>query len=212
MVFTIGLTGGIGSGKSTVAQMFAARGIPVIDADRIARELTAPGTSAAFEIAAAFGKGLLRGDGDLDRDALRRRVFDDPEARLRLEAILHPLIRREMLRRRDAVHDGYCILAVPLLIEGGMTDLVDRVLVVDCDEETQVARACARDGRTPEEIRAIMAAQADRARRLAQADDVLVNEGTPEELGAGVGSLDRRYRDLAGARARTGTQFGERGE
>lgn len=209
MIYTIGLTGGIGSGKSTVARLFAARGVPIIDADAVAHELTLPDTPATREIAEKLGSDLLQSDGSLDRAKLRGRAFADPVVRDKLESVLHPLIRAEMLRQRDVATGEYCVLVVPLLVEKGWGALVDRALVVDCSEETQVARCIARDGRAGGEIRAVMAAQVSRAERLAAADDVIVNEDGPEALEAAVDALDRQYRAFSRA---TGLSRGEYGE
>lgn len=196
----IGLTGGIGSGKSVVAERFAALGIPVIDADVLARELVAPGQPALSEILEAFGTEFLKADGTLDRAALRAHVFSHPTARTRLEAILHPAIRAEMLRRLQALSAPYCILVIPLLIETGQSNLVDRILLVDVDPSIQHQRIAHRDGLTESEIDAILAAQADRQARLDAADDVIDNSGEPGELDAQVGDLHARYLTLADAR------------
>jgi dephospho-CoA kinase len=193
----IGLTGGIASGKSAVADLFAARGVPVLDTDLIARDVVAPGEPALAEIAAAFGAGVLNPDGSLDRRALRERVFADPGERRRLEAILHPRILEELERRSAAAGGPYQVLVIPLLVEGSGKTRLDRVLVVDCAEEVQLARLLARDGGTEAGARAILAAQASRERRLAAADDVIVNDGPREALTTAVGQLDARYRRLA---------------
>lgn len=190
----IGLTGGIGSGKSTVADLFAAQGIVVVDTDVIAHALTAPSGEALPEIVAAFGDAVLSPQGALDRGAMRRRVFADPAARKHLEAILHPRIRREAERCCAQAQSAYVLLVVPLLIESGdYRQRVDRVLVVDCAETTQIARVSARSGLSSEEVRAIMATQVSRAERLAAADDVIINEGGLGELGAQVMALHARY-------------------
>jgi dephospho-CoA kinase len=200
--FVVGLTGGIGSGKSAAADRFAALGAVIVDTDAIAHELTVPGGTAIDPLRAAFGAGILTTGGALDRAAMRTRVFADPAARSRLEAILHPLIRAESEARirRAATNDfrSYVVLVVPLLAEsGGYRDRVDRVLVVDCPEETQVARVMARNGLAREEVAAIMAAQAGRARRLSIADDVIDNSGSPEALRAAVALLHERYLSAA---------------
>ncbi|HEX7045630.1 MAG TPA: dephospho-CoA kinase [Burkholderiales bacterium] len=195
----IGLTGGIGSGKSTVAELFARRGVPVVDTDVIAREVVAPGQPAIAEIERAFGREVLDAAGRLDRAALRRRVFDDPAARARLEAILHPRIRAEVERRLAALEAPYCLVVVPLLVETNFVDLIDRVLVVDADEALQIARTSTRDAVTPEAVERVMAAQASRAERLARADDVIRNDGTLSELEREVERLHARYLALAAA-------------
>lgn len=194
----VGLTGGIGSGKSTVADMFAALDVPVIDADEIAREVVAPGRPALAEIVREFGDGVQTAGGGLDRGALRELVFPEPARRARLEAILHPRIRGEMQRRLHAVRAPYCILCIPLLLEAGQLDMVDRVLVVDLPREEQIRRTRARDGVARETVEAILDAQADRTRRQQAADDVIDNSGPLEALHEQVESLHRRYLQAAG--------------
>lgn len=197
-MFTIGLTGGIGSGKSTVAQYFAAHGVPVIDTDVIARELTMQDGTALTAIRTAFGAGVMHEDGTLDRAALRRRVFADPAARRRLEAILHPPIRQAVEAALAQLHAPYAMVVIPLLVEtGGYKDLLDRILVVDCPEDMQITRVMARSGLARREVEAILAAQAGRAERLAQADDVILNTASPEALQIEVEALHRRYQALA---------------
>jgi dephospho-CoA kinase len=199
-MFTVGLTGGIGSGKSTVADCFAAHGVPVIDTDVIARELTAPGGTALDAIRAVFGATVMQADGTLDRAALRRRVFADSAARRRLEAILHPRIRQRVGQRLATLTAPYALVVIPLLVEtGGYRDVLDRVLVVDCPEDVQVARVMARSGLTHDEIKAILAAQAGRAERLAVADDIIVNTAGLEALRGEVAALHQRYLALAAA-------------
>ncbi len=192
--FVVGLTGGIGSGKSTVAELFAARGASIVDADAIAHELTAPGGAAIGAIRARFGDGVLRADGALDRDAMRARAFDDPQAREALEAILHPMIRDESERRIATAPGPYVMHVVPLLVESGArAGRFDRVLVVDCPVPVQVARVRRRSGLSPERIESILAAQASREERLAAADDVIDNGGDADALPAQVDALHRRY-------------------
>lgn len=204
----IGLTGGIGSGKTRVANMFAARGAALIDTDLLAHEITAPGGAAIPALVDAFGPACLRPDGAMDRDAMRARVFSDPSAKLTLEAITHPLIRALTEARaaeiRAAGQHPYLIYIVPLLVESGTwRHRVGRVLVVDCREDTQIARVMARNGFTREQVEAIMRKQATRAARLAAADDVIDNDGPPEALDAQVERLDTLYRCLRdGAAAR----------
>jgi dephospho-CoA kinase len=193
----IGLTGGIGSGKSTIAALFAAHSVPVIDADVIARQITLPGTSAAARILRTFGPEVTDSNGGIDRQRLAQRVFSDHKERARLEAILHPLIRAEMQRQQEALDAPYCLLVIPLLFEAGQRDLVDRVLVADVDEGTQIARVMARDGRSEAEVRAILATQADRALRLKLADDCITNSGDLAGLKAEVESLHRKYLALS---------------
>lgn len=197
----IGLTGGIGSGKSAVADRFAALGAAVTDTDRIAHELTAPGAAGTGAIRAAFGSGVFAPDGALDRAALRRVVFADVGQRARLESLLHPLIGAAARSEIAGWRSPYGLLVVPLLLErGGLRALVDRVLVVDCTEEQQRERVMARSGLTAAEAQAIMAAQATRGARLAIADDVVDNSGPLDGLAAQVAALDRHYRALAADR------------
>lgn len=198
MPYCVGLTGGIGSGKTTAAELFAALGAAVVDTDAIARELTAAGGAAIAEIRAAFGSEFIVPEGGLDRAKMRHLVFADAAARKKLEAILHPRIR-ELARARIAASSApYVIVVVPLLLEtGAYCDLVRRVLVVDCSEQRQLERAVRRGGLTEEEVRAIIAAQLPRAARLARADDVLDNEGGLEALRRQVARLHERYLGLA---------------
>lgn len=194
----VGLTGGIASGKSTAADLFAASGATVLDADRIAREVVEPGTHGLAALVNALGGGIVDREGRLDRAELRRRLFSDPETRREVEAILHPLIISEMQRQGDrATAAPYQVFVIPLLVEAGLEHIVDRVLVVDCPEEVQVARLVARDGATREEALRALAAQAPRERRLAAADDVIDNGGPAADLPAQVAPLDRKYRALA---------------
>lgn len=197
-MYIVSLTGGIGSGKSTVADLFVARGAALVDTDAIAHELTAPGGAAMSALRARFGDVIVRSDGGLDRAAMRRRVFADAEAKAALEGILHPLIRAESDRRCALAQAPYVILAVPLLVESGTYRArCDRVLVVDCAPETQVARVMARSGLSEAEVRAIIAAQATREARLAAADDVVDNGGHAEALVPQVDALHRAYLDAA---------------
>ncbi len=189
----IGLTGGIGSGKSTVAELFAARGVPVIDADVIAREIVAPGQPALAEIVAAFGADMLRENGELDRARLRERVFGDSAQRKRLEALLHPRIRQEMQERVAMQTAPYVLLVIPLLFESGQRDLVDRVLLVDVPVALQRARVAARDTASAAQLDALLAAQTTREQRLAGADDVIDNSGDLARLEQQVETLHQRY-------------------
>jgi dephospho-CoA kinase len=193
----IGLTGGIGSGKSTIAALFAAHGVPVIDADIIAHQLTLPGTPATAQILQAFGSDIADTNGGIDRQRLARRIFNDRNDRARLEGILHPLIRAEMQRQQETLDAPYCLLVIPLLFEAGQGDMVDRALVADVDEDTQIARVAARDGRGVAEIRAILSSQLDRAQRLRMADDCIHNTGDLVELKIQVEALHRKYLALA---------------
>jgi len=196
----IGLTGGIGSGKTAVANAFAAMGVPVTDTDALAHATTAPGAPGYEAVLDAFGPSFRRPDGTLDRGALRRLVFADASARARLESILHPLIRTAARQEIAAWIGPYGVLVVPLLLERTGGTPVDRVLVVDCPEDEQVRRVGTRSGLSPAEVRAIMATQLPRADRLARADDVLDNAGAAEAIGPQVAALDQRYRQLASAR------------
>jgi dephospho-CoA kinase len=196
-IFRVGLTGGIASGKSLAADMFAAHRVPVIDTDVIAREIVAPGQTGLDAIVERFGAELLTADGTLDRAAMRRRIFADPVAREDLETLLHPLIRARALLLAEGQPGPYQLFAVPLLVETGFADLVDRVLVIDCPEELQRSRLMARDTETARSADAMIAAQATRAERLAGADDIIVNDGTPIELEQSVARLHQRYLELA---------------
>lgn len=193
----IGLTGGIASGKSTVASLFAGLGVPIIDTDEISRELTRPGMPALDEIAATFGSELITNSGELDRWQLRQRIFANTEQRKRLESILHPLIRAETLARANAIQAPYVLLAVPLLFESGFNQLVDRSLVVDCPQSTQIERLQHRDGSDETEARAMLAAQMTREQRLSKADDVIDNSGDIGSLRPQVATLHQHYLDLA---------------
>jgi dephospho-CoA kinase len=195
----VGLTGGIASGKSTVASLFAGLGVPVIDTDAIAREVVAPGEPALRRIVAAFGEQVLTPQGTLDREKMRSRVFADADDRRRLEGILHPAILQEMERRSQQAGGTYQVLAIPLLVETGLANRVDRVLVVDTSETTQIDRLRSRDGSSEQEARAMLAAQASRTQRLARADDLIVNDGDRAALAAQVERLHDRYMALASA-------------
>ena len=200
--YLVGLTGGIGSGKSEVAAAFAARGVDVLDADEIAHAISRRGEAGHRAVVASLGTGFLRPDGELDRAALRRRAFDDATFRRDLEQILHPLIAA---RLEDAVGDfrgPYGMLVVPLLLErGGLRKRVARILVVDCSAQEQIRRVQLRSGLPADEVRRIMATQLPRGERLAEADDVIDNSGPRGAIAPQVERLDRRYRDLA-AKAR----------
>lgn len=200
MPFVIGLTGGIGSGKSAVADEFARLGATLVDTDVIAHALTAPGGAAIDAVRALFGDAAIDGSGAMDRAKVRARVFADPPARKQLEAILHPLIRQESAARVAAATGAYVVLVVPLLVESAdYRSRVDRVLVVDCPPELQLARVRARSGLSEEEARRIIAAQVSREARLAAADDVIDNSRTLEALYAQVRRLHQRYLALARA-------------
>jgi dephospho-CoA kinase len=203
VTYVVGLTGGIGSGKTAVADAFAALGVEIVDTDVLAHSLSSVGQPGFAAIRDAFGPSILRPDGEIDRGALRRLVFGDDQARSRLEGLLHPLIAAEVTRLAAQWSGPYGIVVVPLLLEHeGLRSFVDRILVVDCPEEEQVRRVVARSGLKPDEVRAIMAAQLDRRRRLAGADDILDNSGAPAAIAPQVQTLDRRYRELATAASR----------
>ena len=193
----IGLTGGIASGKSTVARRFRELGVPVIDADEVARTVVALGQPGLNQVVERFGPGILSPSGEINRRALRDRVFADADSRKDLEAILHPRIRAEMARLAEAASGPYLVMAIPLLVEGGSHADLDRILVVDLDEATQLARLMERDGSSESQARAMLAAQASRAARLARADDILDNSGSVEQLRDSVDRLHVRYRGIA---------------
>jgi dephospho-CoA kinase len=198
VTFVVGLTGGIGCGKSAAADEFAGLGATVVDTDVIARELTAAGGAALPHVKAMFGDAFMRPDGAMDREAMRKRVFSDPAAKRALESLLHPLIREESQRRIAVASGAYVVHVVPLLIESpDYRRRVDRVLVVDCPEALQVERVRGRSGLAEAEVRSIIAQQAARAARLAAADDVIDNGGTLEALRRQVAALDERYRKMA---------------
>jgi len=196
--YTVGLTGGIGSGKSAVAGWFAKLGVTVVDTDEIAHELTRPGGEAIATIRTAFGAEAIASDGSLDRARMRRVAFGDAQARRRLEAILHPLIRAEGDRRVERARSPYAILVIPLLVESGVDrSRIARVLVVDCPETLQTERVMRRSGLPETEVRAIIASQATRGQRLAAADDVIDNGGAIEALEGQVSRLNEKYLTLA---------------
>ena len=198
MKFVVGLTGGIGSGKSAAAEEFARLGATIVDTDAIARELTEAGGAALPHIQSLFGDAFITARGAMDRDAMRTRVFSDPAAKQALERLLHPLIRAEADRRIAAAPGPYVVYVVPLLIEtGGQRDRVHRVLVVDAPEAQQLERVRARSGLSDKEIRSIIAQQASRPMRLAAADDVIENAGALDALRKQVAALDARYRKMA---------------
>ena len=196
--YLVGLTGGIGSGKSEVAAAFVARGIDVLDADDVAHAISRRGEAGHRAVVDALGESFMTASGELDRAALRRRAFDDATFRRDLEQLLHPLIAARLDEAIAGLRGPYGLLVVPLLLErGGLRKRVARILVVDCPEQEQVRRVQLRSGITADEVRRIMATQLPRAERLAQADDVIDNSGPPEALAPQVERLDRRYRRLA---------------
>ncbi len=193
----VGLTGGIGSGKSTAAHCFGELGVPVVDADIIAREVVAPGQPALEEIARTFGPTVIDEQGHLRRDRLRQMVFADPARRHQLELILHPRIRDVMAQRLARLSAPYCITSIPLLVETGQQDTVHRVLVIDAPEALQYQRIRQRDGSSDAQIGAIISSQAGRDERLAVADDIIVNDAGLDDLKQAVLRLHRRYSELA---------------
>jgi len=201
--FVVGLTGGIGSGKSAAADCFAAHGISVVDTDAIAHELTAADGTAMPALRAEFGRDVVAADGALDRSRMRRLAFADPAVRRRLEGILHPMIRELAGERCRKAVSPYVILAVPLLVESGTyRERCDRVVVVDCPESLQISRVIARNGLAQTDVRAILATQATREQRLAEADDVLANDRDLATLKAQIADLHRRYLRLAAQKAK----------
>ena len=204
----IALTGGIASGKSAVADLFAAKGVPVLDTDQIARDVVAPGTPGLAKIVAEFGSGVLDANGQLDRARMRTLVFADPAKRMRLEAITHPAIREELARRSREADGLYQIHVIPLLVESGRADAYDRVLVVDAPERDQLQRLRSRDGTDATTAANILAAQASREARLSVADDVIVNTGTLDDLHHFVDTLHDNYELLAAARTITASVAG----
>lgn len=194
----VGVTGGLGAGKTTVAQLFAQRGVPVVDADEISHALTAQNGAAIPAIREAFGEAVFQPDGSLDRKALRARILADDSARQQLEGILHPLIRRGIEHGLAQAQTPYALVVIPLLVETGAYDgMLDRILVVDCSEETQVQRALARGGWSEAEIRAMLARQASRDARLSRADDVIDAGGEQGALSGQVAALHEKYLKLA---------------
>ena len=189
----VGLTGGIGSGKTTVANGFSKLGVPVIDADQLAHELVEPGQIALDEIISTFGAEALTTDGRLDRDYMRQQIFSDPARKAQLETILHPKIRQHIRALLSDIRTPYCIVVIPLLLETRQTDLVDRILVIDLPEKEQLIRVAARDGLSDNDIMAIMASQADRNTRLAAADDVIVNDQGITALTCRIQELHKHY-------------------
>ena len=195
--FRVGLTGGIASGKSTAAKFFGALGVPILDSDQVARDVVEPGQPPLERLVERFGRKILTPDGHLDRPALRDIVFADPKARADLEALTHPAIGAAMEARSAAAGGPYQILVIPLLVEKNLAAHVDRVLVVDCDEELQIRRLRDRDGSTPEQVQAVLRAQAPRAARLKAADDVIHNDSDMSAVRDQVAALHARYLDLA---------------
>jgi dephospho-CoA kinase len=196
-VLRIGLTGGIASGKTAVSDMFAAHGVPVIDTDRIARDLVQPGMPALEEIHRLFGDRIIAADGSLDRGELRKLVFENARNRKAVEGILHPEIRRETVARSKTAGGPYQVIVVPLLVESALKSFMDRIVVVDCDPQTQLRRLLSRDRENVEQARRMIAAQASREERLAIASDVIDNDGALADTRRQVEELHRRFLQLA---------------
>jgi dephospho-CoA kinase len=196
-MLVVGLTGGIGSGKSTVAELFTKLDVPVIDADQASRAVVQPGQPVLQTIASRFGSDMLNPDGSLNRGRLRELIFDDEGARKELEALLHPLIRNWMQEQLQGLDTPYAILSIPLLVESERTDTVDRVLVVDIPEQQQIERVCRRDEINEQQARAILQTQVSRQRRLAAADDIIDNSANPEALEDQVRALHLMYLAIA---------------
>lgn len=197
MTFVVGVTGGIGSGKTAVSDRFAELGIAVVDADVASRVIVEPGRPALAKIAEHFGADILQTDGSLDRAKLRTAVFKDPAERKWLEALTHPLIREEIASGLHNATSPYVLLVSPLLVESGQNQLTQRVLVIDVPEELQLQRTVSRDNNSPDQVKAIMAAQATRQQRLDNADDVIVNDGSLEDLHQQVDTLHQKYLQLS---------------
>ena len=193
----VGLTGGIGSGKSTVSQHFSRLGVPIIDTDQLAREVVTPGSELLARLVEQFGTGIIGQDGSLDRAALRELVFFVPQRLQQLEALLHPAIRKALQLRLPQIDASYVIIVIPLLLEKGWHDEVDRILVVDCSEQAQLERATSRDQCGTELIQRIIAQQVTRKQRLAASDDIIHNTGSFTSLASQVETLHRRYLELA---------------
>ncbi|MFG1173746.1 dephospho-CoA kinase [Erwiniaceae bacterium CAU 1747] len=199
MAYTVALTGGIGSGKSTVANAFARLGIEIIDADIIARQVVEPGQPALLALHGRFGDGILLPNGDLNRAGLRHIIFSSAVEKRWVNNLLHPLIHAETQRQLALARSAWCLWVVPLLVENGLQRLADRVLVVDVDRETQLIRTMARDNISREQAENILAAQASREERLAVADDIIDNSASPETVIVRVAELNQRYKALATA-------------
>ncbi|AJR07444.1 dephospho-CoA kinase [Photobacterium gaetbulicola] len=197
MAFVIGLTGGIGSGKTTVANLFAAQRIDIIDADIVAREVVEPGSAGLQAIVERLGSDILLTDGSLNRSKLREAIFSDHQLKEWLNQLLHPMIREKMQQDIAAAQSPYCLLVVPLMVENNLQVMTNRLLVVDVDEETQIARTQQRDNVSAEQIRSILASQASREQRLAAADDVICNNGNGDNLEQQVARLHQEYLALS---------------
>jgi len=197
MAYIVALTGGIGSGKSTVANAFARHGVAIVDADVIARQVVEPGTPALAKIAERFGNEILLASGALNRTMLRQRIFSQPDGKIWLNQLLHILIYQETQHQLAQANSRYALWVVPLLVENGLQDRADRVLVIDVNTETQLARTVARDGISRQQVQDILFAQATRQQRIAIADDIIDNSGVALEIELSVDVLHRRYLELA---------------
>ncbi|RXJ72471.1 dephospho-CoA kinase [Veronia nyctiphanis] len=197
MTYVIGLTGGIGSGKTTVSDLFAEQGVDVVDADIIARQVVEPGTEGLNKIADKFGSGMLTDEGTLNRSALREHIFSHPEDKEWLNQLLHPIIRQKMKDDCQQATSPYCLLVVPLLVENNLISLIDRLLVVDVSEETQIKRTVQRDGVSRQQVENILASQASRDARKKAADDLITNEDNSDTLKEQVVVLHNKYLTLA---------------
>ncbi|GKW11991.1 MULTISPECIES: dephospho-CoA kinase [Pectobacterium] len=201
MTYIVALTGGIGSGKSTVADEFAKLGVTIVDADILARQVVEPGKPALDAIKHRFGDAVLNADGSLNRTALRHRIFSSPDEKQWLNNLLHPLIHQETQAQFHAISTPYILWVVPLLVENGLQQRAQRILVVDVDRDTQLERTLARDGISRQQAENILAAQATREQRLAYADDIIDNSRCPSELAPQVAELHRHYLELAASAA-----------
>ena len=197
-MFTVVMTGGIASGKTSASDLFASHGVPILDTDLAARAVVEPGQPALDEIKASFGSDVITASGELNRAALREIIFDHPEKRRELEAILHPKIRAHINQQKDQLDAPYCIIVVPLFLESGRGYETDRLLVIDVPIEVQRERLAQRDGTTPEQIEQILNSQATRDERLSAADDVIDNTLSPDTLAARVAELHQQYLSQAG--------------
>lgn len=196
-MLVIGLTGGIGSGKTTVAKLFQEKGITVIDTDQLAREVIERGSPALESIKKYFGNSILNSDQSLNRNALRKIIFQNDEKRIWLEKLLHPLIRHELKKQIQYATSAYCIVVIPLLFETDPNPLIDRILVVDSSEENQINRTCMRDNSSIEEVKAILKTQVERTKRLALADDVIINNHSIDDLAVEVNKIHKLYTRIA---------------
>jgi dephospho-CoA kinase len=196
-MLVVGLTGGIGSGKSTVARLFAEKNIKIIDTDQLARDLTQPENPALQHIVKLFGQDILLANGTLDRSKLRKMIFDDEEKRLQLEQLLHPLIRSEAKHQIELAQSPYCIVVIPLLFETAPNPLIQRILVIDATEALQLLRTASRDNISPDDVATILKTQVSREKRLSLADDIIYNDGKIEDLIPQVDKLHELYLSLA---------------